>query len=816
MLGANDRYSKIIRNINLANLHGVKPDMTPDQRRSFVVSTLQSSDPTPTGKYAGWLMRLWANGTLRIEDLGESARETLADFERVKKMGDKGLPSVDRSILRYKTMGELFKTLLPFAEVEVEDTVSGKEGKRLDAIKARNEAYIVSSASGMTIIIPLTRFAAQHYGHQTKWCTSADHSNAFEDYAKETPVVIFELPDGQRFQGAMFSKFKAAQFDDECDDIAQQMDLLEFKNAADDDISVEEAKALEPYMGEICNYLSAIAPDWDTDAVYDLLSPSTVKTIRAGEGEDEDEDAVRCQEEFMAAKVEAANAVQSLESFRHFMENNDVSDEVLLTLAEVERSMKKGVDLGIGRLLKLLSEDGVSFFSKNEAIELMYHEASVNHAAFMRARLKNDLIGGYLHTLCLEKHLTDEIILSIMSNLPTAQVATMVCGGEAYDNDALPLDDKKAEKRSALISRLFDIAVDGLPMDKLADLMTYYRARDQENNDLQDAYSNSNIRFRGDAFFDDLTKDVKKTDAASVPNLMKKYANAKQRFDAFSRLKARLLDYAERVEAVDLEVESLDKIRLDAAVKVFAGKWNCNALVEKPESQYTSAQYTLFFTLKNIINEAMERDLSKNDLAVIAPIFANMLDMLREPDHGISKPKVLSNLKAYDPSYCLENLFNDSLSNEKRVMILKTVESHDRRAMSVLTREQQGELAYMILAERNRQTSGTFTYATFRRAIGSVPFCLKDADCDNIKNSLVLARLSSLFPTYTQETVQDMERVLRADDKERDNAVSDLKRKAVGVMVEHGVDEDVALSLANEVDCLSVTMQRIEASSLHM
>ena len=263
MSNSNDRYSKVISNINLANLHGVKPDMTPDQRRSFVVSTLQSSDPTPTGKYAGWLMRLWANGTLRIEDMGESARETLADFERVKKMGDKGLPSVDRSILRYKTMGELFKALLPFAEVEQEGS---RDRKRLDAIKADMETYSFSYPSGLKVIIPLTRFSAQHHGRQTKWCTSADHNNAFEDYSQSRPVVIFELPDGQRFQGAMFDDEFVEEFSASFD-VNDLINQLEFKNIYDNDPTESELNACRPYKDDIFQTLALALSERDREDI---------------------------------------------------------------------------------------------------------------------------------------------------------------------------------------------------------------------------------------------------------------------------------------------------------------------------------------------------------------------------------------------------------------------------------------------------------------------------------------------------------------------------------------------------------------------
>ena len=257
------RIDKILSQYYLGNLHGVEPDMTPDQRRSFVVSTLQSSDPTPTGKYAGWLMRLWANGTLRIEDMGESARETLVDFERVKKMGDNGLAKVDRSILRYKTMGDLSQALAPFAEIEQEGS---RDRKRLDAIKADMETYSFSYPSGLKVIIPLTRFSAQHHGHQTKWCTSADHNNAFEDYARRRPIVIFELPDGQKFQGAMFDSTFVDEFSSSFDsnDLA---DAFEFKNIYDNDLSKDEMLACQPYKDDIFQTLTLVLSKNDRENI---------------------------------------------------------------------------------------------------------------------------------------------------------------------------------------------------------------------------------------------------------------------------------------------------------------------------------------------------------------------------------------------------------------------------------------------------------------------------------------------------------------------------------------------------------------------
>lgn len=197
----------------LLSLRGVPQDSNPNAIFQCVVG----ADPSKTHKYVAWTLKAWENNGLQFEDIetGSESKtaETLSEFERFKnRIGNPrfenqntGLSlrdAKDRSLLRYKTPGDLYKAVRPWviAEQEYGETASSKEQKRLDMMKARLESYHEETPTGLKIDIPATVFAAQKLGQKTKWCTSAINNNMFKSYAEKGELYIITLPTGEKFQ----------------------------------------------------------------------------------------------------------------------------------------------------------------------------------------------------------------------------------------------------------------------------------------------------------------------------------------------------------------------------------------------------------------------------------------------------------------------------------------------------------------------------------------------------------------------------------------------------------------------------------------
>lgn len=210
------RLEKIRSKWSDARLLSLSPTLSPDA----VFKLACSVDPTKTYKYTNWVLEAWSNGSILLEDIAQGATsktaETLASFEKFKnRIGNPRYENettnlvlrntIDRSLLRYKTPGDLYKAVRPWIieEAEYGEVYGSKEQKRLDMMKARLESYHEESPDGVLLDIPATIFAAQKLGMHTKWCTSAQENNAFEQYAETGPLMIVTLPSGERFQAHM-------------------------------------------------------------------------------------------------------------------------------------------------------------------------------------------------------------------------------------------------------------------------------------------------------------------------------------------------------------------------------------------------------------------------------------------------------------------------------------------------------------------------------------------------------------------------------------------------------------------------------------
>ena len=148
------------------------------------------ADPTAAKTMTGWLVKQYAQGALRLEDLG-TAYETLDMFNRYARR----LPKGQQDLGRYQSLARVWEVVSPIAEVE-QDKLSGRAQKAMERDKAYAESRILrQDPDGFTVAVPLTKFAAKWWGKGTRWCTAAKKDNAFLEYHQEAPLIVFVIPE---------------------------------------------------------------------------------------------------------------------------------------------------------------------------------------------------------------------------------------------------------------------------------------------------------------------------------------------------------------------------------------------------------------------------------------------------------------------------------------------------------------------------------------------------------------------------------------------------------------------------------------------
>ena len=237
----------------LLALPGLPPGVSGDD----VFAKVSSVDPTPRKKMIGWLLDAWERRGFLWEDIQPGVQseiyDTLKNFDVIKNR----LPEESRSLMKYKTPGEVWEILQPFMDGREEDiSESNKAHKRLVMRKARMETITQILPSGMKIEIPLTQFASQIIGRGTRWCTAAEKGNMFGVYADGGPLMVLSIPGGERFQAHLdIEDIGKAIRNGEFSYVMPEMSLM---NVADDNLDADEARRLNPYLKDLLAFIERI------------------------------------------------------------------------------------------------------------------------------------------------------------------------------------------------------------------------------------------------------------------------------------------------------------------------------------------------------------------------------------------------------------------------------------------------------------------------------------------------------------------------------------------------------------------------------
>ena len=163
-----------------------------------LLAQFRTADPTRNGACLPWLLRTYAAGGYRLEDLSK-AHDTLAAFARLRSL----LPNTatidgetrnPRKLGSHMTLASLWTVIAPFVEAErlAQEHYSGEQ-LDTDRERALSQSRVLHRSNRMVVAVPLTEEASCWWGRGTQWCTAARNNNAFEEYHKDAPLIIICL-----------------------------------------------------------------------------------------------------------------------------------------------------------------------------------------------------------------------------------------------------------------------------------------------------------------------------------------------------------------------------------------------------------------------------------------------------------------------------------------------------------------------------------------------------------------------------------------------------------------------------------------------
>ena len=143
--------------------------------------------------YFEWLYRMYANNKFALNDLND-IKNYLILFNKFINI----IPQDKRDINSFKSIDDLYNVVKEFEGRE--DEIPTSKTQELKQIKEK-EIKKVYEAGDWAIYVPLTERASCLVGKGTKWCTSGDEDNMFDDYNEDGPLyVIVDKGNNEKYQ----------------------------------------------------------------------------------------------------------------------------------------------------------------------------------------------------------------------------------------------------------------------------------------------------------------------------------------------------------------------------------------------------------------------------------------------------------------------------------------------------------------------------------------------------------------------------------------------------------------------------------------
>ena len=159
-----------------------------DQSAIYWIANLMNKDPSHNGMYTQWMIIQYIKGNFINEDKG-NILDDLTYFHVNKRL------FAEKDINKY-TVDQLYTV-----KKQIEDKVDSVQSKRQEKVEIKQGAEKVLETENVLVIHPQTMEAAQYYGSNTRWCTSARNNNMFDYYNNEGPLyIVIDKKTNQKYQ----------------------------------------------------------------------------------------------------------------------------------------------------------------------------------------------------------------------------------------------------------------------------------------------------------------------------------------------------------------------------------------------------------------------------------------------------------------------------------------------------------------------------------------------------------------------------------------------------------------------------------------
>jgi hypothetical protein len=200
-----------MQNIQFAlgsHFHPSYPELNEEQISEIVneiFRLFETLDPTTGNKFVPWIARMYATGSVRIEDINRN--NLLAIYDEAKRKNK--VPPEYKDINRIKDYADFEDIMHEFVLPNMEE---------LEDISNNIVAEKVFEDSEVVVIIPKNEAAACKYGRQTRWCTaSTQGDNYFDQYNRQGKLYII-IPKNPKHAGEKYQlHFESDSFMDEDD-----------------------------------------------------------------------------------------------------------------------------------------------------------------------------------------------------------------------------------------------------------------------------------------------------------------------------------------------------------------------------------------------------------------------------------------------------------------------------------------------------------------------------------------------------------------------------------------------------------------------
>lgn len=212
-ISATDAKDKFYKDIDLEDYNAIiKADPTYNKEKDIF------------GKYTKWLLKLYKQKKLRIEDLYKFT-DYLTAFDKFKQKLEK------KDINQYKDGVDLYYAVSHLLDGgdDDDDLLSNRELER--KIKSEESEKLYEDDEWV-VINPKTERASCYYGKGTQWCTAADRSNNMFDYYHDKGNLYININkktgdkyqfhfENQEFMGANDNPIDIYEFFQKNDNLAE-------------------------------------------------------------------------------------------------------------------------------------------------------------------------------------------------------------------------------------------------------------------------------------------------------------------------------------------------------------------------------------------------------------------------------------------------------------------------------------------------------------------------------------------------------------------------------------------------------------------